>query len=161
MVRVVFLLILVGLIDSCNSDSHSLNLQQTSDVRDSVQLMAASIAHSVSQNGPAAWLQYFENTPGFSMASDGQLVFPGIDTAAHFINNILVKSMYKINLRWSNIRVDPLTTQLASISAGFHEDITDSTGKTIPQDGYFTGIAHKTPQGWKLFNAHWSSRPAH
>ena len=91
------------------------------------------------------------------MASDGQLVFPTIDTATSFINNNLVKIIHNIELRWSNIRIDPLANKLASISAEFHEDITDSTGKMTPPDGYFSGIAHQTLEGWKLHNAHWSS----
>jgi hypothetical protein len=119
--------------------------------------MTESIAKNVSREGPVAWLRYFENAPDFFMASDGQLVFPNIDTAKSFINNVLIKTMPKIQLRWSNIRIDSLTNTFASISAVYHEDVTDGTGKTTPHDGYFTGIAHQTSQGWKLHNAHWSS----
>lgn len=90
------------------------------------------------------------------MASEGQLVFPNNDSAKNFIKNTLVKSISKIELHWNNIRVDPLTTRLAGIAANFHEDITDYEGKKITEDGYFTGIAHQTPQGWQLRNAHWS-----
>lgn len=45
---------------------------------------------------------------------------------------------------------------LACIVAGFHEDITDSTGKTISVDGYFTGKARKPKKDWRLYNARWS-----
>jgi hypothetical protein len=123
--------------------------------------MAESIEKNVSQQGPVAWLRYFENTPDFFMASGGQLVFPNIDTATNFINTILIKSISKIELHWSNIRIDPLTPDLAGISAAFHEDITDAAGKKTPQDGYFTAIVHHTTQGWKLRNAHWSLAEAH
>ena len=120
-----------------------------------------SISRNVSQHGPIAWLKYFENTSDFFMVSDGQLVFPNIDTATNFINNVLVKVIPKIQLSWSNIRIDPFTTSFAGISTVYHEDITDSSGKTTPHDGYFTGIAHQTSQGWKLRNAHWSSIVTH
>jgi hypothetical protein len=123
--------------------------------------MTESIAKNISHEGPVAWLRYFENSPGFFMASDGQLVFPNIDTAKNFINNILIKAMPEIQLRWSNIRIDPLAINLASISAVYHEDISDSTGNMTPHDGYFTAIAHQTAQGWKLRNAHWSSIVTH
>jgi hypothetical protein len=106
--------------------------------------------------GQVAWLRYFENTPEFFMASDGQLVFPNIDSATRFINNTLVKKINKIELHWSNIHIDPLSVMFAGMAASFHEDITDFTGKKISVDGYFTGIAQKTPHGWQLRNLHWS-----
>ena len=148
-------------ISSCSNNTESFTPKERSLVKDSVQLMAESIAKDISREGPIIWLRYFENTPDFFMAADGQLEFPNIDTATNFINNILIKIMPKIQLRWSNIRIAPLTAKLASVSAVYHEDITDPTGKTTPHDGYFTGIAHQTPQGWKLRNAHWSSMVAH
>jgi len=94
-------------------------------VKDNVQFMAVSITKDISHEGPIAWLGYFENTPDFFMVSDGQLVFPNIDSATNFINNTLIKVMPRIQLRWNNVRIDPLTINLASISAVFHEDITD------------------------------------
>jgi hypothetical protein len=161
MIRTVFLFIKVFFAISCNSGGGSLSSAQMAGVKTSVQQMAASIARDVSHDGPVAWLQYFENTNGFLMASDGQLVFQDIDAAKNFINNNLVKNIHKIDLRWNNIRVDPLTLQIASIAADFHEDIIDAEEKMISQDGYFSGIAHQTPQGWKLYNAHWSSKLKH
>ena len=157
MIRAKILIPLIVFAISCRNNTESLNLKQASDIQDSVQFMFEAIAQNVSREGSVAWLRYFENAPDFFMAADGQLVFPNIDTATNFINNILVKSMPKIELRWSNIRIDPLAHKLAGISAIYHEDITDPTGKMTPHDGYFTGIAHQTPQGWKLLNAHWSS----
>ena len=157
MIRVKILIPLIVFAISCRNNTESLNSKQASDIQDSVRLMTESIARDVSREGPIVWLRYFEDAPGFFMASDGQLMFPNIDTAKNIINNIVVKSMPKIELRWSNIRIDPLAHKLASISAIYHEDITDPTGKMTPHDGYFTGIAHQTPQGWKLQNAHWSS----
>ena len=125
-------------------------------VQDSVRLMVGSIANDVTSDGPVAWLTYFEQTPGFFMASDGKLQFSNNDSATNFIRNTLVKSVSKIGLQWNNIRIEPLSTTLASIAAGFHENITVNPGNTISIDGYFTAIAEQTPKGWKLHNAHWS-----
>ena len=135
-------------------------MNQFAAIRDSVQIMTQSISKDISLEGPGAWLKYFENTADFFMASEGRLVFPNNDSAANFIKNTLVKTIRKIDLRWNNLRIDPLSSKLAGISADFHEDITDNTGKKIAEDGYFTGIAEQTPQGWKLRNAHWSVVPA-
>lgn len=157
-------LILLGsvycFINSCSNTATPAS-NELSFAKDSVQLMVESIAKDISEEGPAGWLRYFENSPDFFMVSDGQMVFPNIDTAASFINHNLIRMITKIQLRWSNIRIDPLTSSLASISAGYHEDITDASGTITPHDGYFTGIAHKTSHGWKLHNAHWSGFVAH
>ena len=156
-----FILLVFFFLSSCSNNTGSFTQKERSFVQDSVKLMTDSIAESVSHEGPAAWLRYFENTPGFFMVSDGQLVFPNIDTARYFIKNVLIPKMPVIELRWSNVRIDPLTNEFANIAAFYHEDIPDSSGKKIPHDGYFTAIAHRTSQGWKLHNAHWSSMVAH
>ncbi len=118
--------------------------------------MFASIATAVSHEGPLAWLRYFENSPDFYMAADGQLVFPDNRAATNFLKNIYSKSVSSIELRWKDIRIDPLTCRTAGVAAIFHKDITDTAGKMSPSDGYFTGIAEQTAQGWQLLNAHWS-----
>ena len=142
---------------SCNNNAEELTSRQVDLIRDSVQKMAESIANDVSTEGPIAWVKYFEDVPDFFMASDGKLQFPTGDSAQKFIKNTLVKNISNIRLKWSSIRIEPYTLKLANLACDFHEDITDFNGKTISEDGYFTGIAEETLQGWKLRNAHWSS----
>jgi len=125
-------------------------------VKDSVGQLAAAIARDISKDGPSAWLRYFDDAPPFFMASDGQLVFPDHQAAGKFISGVLVRQIRHIDLKWNNLRIDSLTPGMALMASDFHEDITDSTGKTIASDGYFTGIAQQTPGAWKLRNAHWS-----
>jgi hypothetical protein len=156
MPRAILFSALLMVIVSCNEKKDTLTPGQIADVKDSVQIMAQSIAKDISQQGPKAWLQYFEDAPDFFMASEGKLVFPNIDTAKNIINTKLITIISKIELHWSDVRIHPLTASLAGMAATFHEDITDVSGKTTPHDGYFTGLAHQTPQGWKLLNAHWS-----
>ena len=143
-------------INSCRNNADPLTKEQSSVVKDSVQQMFESIATAVSHEGPLAWLRYFENSPDFYMAADGQLVFPDNHAATNFLKNIYAKSVSRIELRWKDIRIDPLTSKTAGVAAIFHEDITDTAGKMSPSDGYFTGIAEQTAQGWQLLNAHWS-----
>ena len=95
------------------------------------------------------------------MASGGYLVFPGNDSADSFVKNNLVKSIKKIELQWNNIRVDSLDTKFAFMGASFHEILTDTAGREIPQDGYFTGLVEHTGEGWQLRNAHWSQIAGH
>jgi hypothetical protein len=147
---------LVYLITSCHSNNSLMNPEQARLVKDSVSQMTANIERDISSNGPAAWLNYFEDTADFFMASDGRLALKDYQSARSFINNSLVKSLPKIILHWDHIRIDPLTTRLASLGADFNEKLTDSAGKIITADGYFTAVAEQTNNGWKLRNAHWS-----
>ena len=146
-------------INSCRNHADSLTKEQSSVVKDSVRQMFESIATAVSHEGPLAWLRYFENSPNFYMAADGQLVFPDNGAATNFLKNIYAKSVRSIDLRWKDIRIDPLTSRTAGVAAIFHEDITDTAGKMSPSDGYFTGIAEQTSQGWQILNSHWSMIP--
>jgi len=153
---IVFISCISFILCSCSNKTISFSSKQHSIVKDNVQTMLASIAKDVSDKGPIAWLDHFENSADFFMASNGELVFPNIDTAKTFINTVLVKNMIRIKLQWKDPHIDPLSSTLASVSAYYHEDATDSTGKNTPYDGYFTGIAVQTAQGWTLHNAHWS-----
>ena len=141
---------------SCKNEAKPLAIKQSGTVTDSVQQMMAFIEKDVSKKGPVAWLTYFEKTPGFFMASDGQLVFPNNDSATYFIREKLVKQVRNIDLKWNDIRVDSLTNTLAGVAATWHEQITGYNNNSIPQSGYFTAIAERTQQGWRLRDAHWS-----
>jgi hypothetical protein len=125
-------------------------------VQDSVLSMMNTVSKKITNEGPIAWLQYFEETPGFFMSVDGQIAFVNNDSASYFIKNTLVKMIAGIKLQWSDIRIDPLTNTFASIGARFHEDINYNSGNLQAADGYFTAVAHLTDQGWKLHNIHWS-----
>jgi hypothetical protein len=129
-------------------------------VKDSVNQMTINIARDISAKGPIAWLGYFDNSPEFFMANDGQLAFRNYQSAQTFIKDTLVKSISKITLKWSNTRVDILSPCTASIGSEFHEDITFANGKPMPFDGYFTGTAISRGKSWKLRNLHWSMKAA-
>ena len=152
-----FWLPLVTLVFSCNHQQQQLTSEQISNVKTSVTNLTANIAADISTKGPVAWLNYFENSPDFFMASEGQIVFHNYASAQSFIKDTLVKSISKINLQWGKMRINVLNTQLASIGSDFHEDITSlNANQTVPVDGYFTSTAVLTNAGWKLRNLHWS-----
>ena len=156
MLRVILFLSILFFVTSCTQKSASISKQQADVVTDSVNTMMKYIAQDITTSGTAAWLKYFENSPAFFMASDGNLVFPSHDMAEYYINKNLKKSISKIGLQWGDIKIDPLTSQYANIAATFHEDITDESGASVPLNGFFTGIAHQSDGGWQLHNAHWS-----
>lgn len=83
---------LMFLIVSCNNCTDSLTSAQSSVIKDSVNRMVQTIAKSISDEGPLAWLRYLENSPDFFMAADGQLVFPDNNAATNFLKNIYAKA---------------------------------------------------------------------
>ncbi len=154
------------LLAACLCTSCKNQHQETNDVgidsvavKDSITALTVNITHDLSTKGPVAWLNYFQDNPNFFMANEGQLALHNYQSAKAFIQDTLVKSIKKINLQWSHTRIDVLSQNIAAIGSDFHEDITFAWGQTTPFDGYFTGVAIKTPKGWKLRNAHWSIKP--
>jgi hypothetical protein len=141
---------------ACHTNTQSLDAKETNLVIDSVRRMTANLINDLSNHGPVAWLNYFEESPDFFMVSSGQLAFKDYQSGKTFIEDTLVKYFVKINLQLNQLRIDPLTSNLASIGAGFHEELFDSTGKMALADGYLTALVKQTNQGWKFRNLQWS-----
>jgi hypothetical protein len=150
----------ITLLAGCGNNAASLTPAESAVVKDSVLQMTQSIAKAVSEQGPLAWSRYFENSADFYMAADGQLAFSNTDSMTDFLKNIFTKSVKKITLSYSQVRIDPYSSKIAGVAATYHEDITDTAGKISPSEGYFTAIAEQTTNGWQLRNAHWSTNPA-
>jgi hypothetical protein len=141
---------------SCNSNNSILSSKDADVVKDSVSIMTEHIVSDLAVKGPIAWLDYFEESPGFFMAVQGGLAFKDNQSANTYIRDTLVKTFRQISLKWDHLRIDPLTPTLASIGTGFHEEIIDSSGRKLSQGGYFSALAEKTVRGWQLRNVHWS-----
>ena len=122
--------------------------------------MADAISRDLHNDGPIAWLRYFSHSPHFFMASDGQLVFPNIDTANVFVPQF-AKKIQRVDLTWSDVRVDSLAPGLGVLAASFREIQFGAPSVRDTASGYFTGIVEYTKRGWKLRNAHWSINPPH
>jgi hypothetical protein len=147
------------LLTSCTQNNKSsLTNTQALTVKDSIIALINHTAKDISARGPIAWLDYFENSPDFFMASDGDLAFKDYASADMFIKKTLVNQIQRIKLSFSSVRINPVSEQFAFIGASVHEDITGFSGKAMPFDGYFTATAHQTPTGWKYLNMHWSIR---
>jgi uncharacterized protein YdeI (YjbR/CyaY-like superfamily) len=143
---------------SCGHRRGPMTEQDSARVRDSVLTLTTNIARDLSANGPAVWLKYFDDTPGFFMIDDGNLSFPDYKSARRFILDTLVKNVPHITFNWSAVRVFPLSRHLASIDAKFHEVLMPADGASIPIEGYLSATAVLTAHGWKLRNLHWSTR---
>jgi hypothetical protein len=124
-----------------------------------VRDMASRIASTLSREGPTGWLGFFDDDPGFLMAVDGKLQFDGTAAAKGFLEDF-GKHFVRIDLTWTDMRVDPLCSNAAAMAASYDEALKNSDGTTIRAHGYFTAVAVRTPTGWKLRILHWSSIPS-
>jgi hypothetical protein len=140
---------------SLRDGSQALSPERAAVVESDVRKFAATVAQDVAQEGPAAWRKHFANSRAFFMASEGRLQFPDSASAITGIQE-LTRVIKHIELQWGDIRVDPLTPELAQMGATWHEVSEDNTGKRVEDDGYFTGIAELRNGRWQFRNAHWS-----
>jgi hypothetical protein len=152
--------LLFGACSRARSDA-TLTPEQSAAINKDVRTFLGGMADDVTKRGPAGWRMHFAETPTFYMASEGQMVFADSAAATKGIND-LTGIIAKIDLKWGDpLRIEPLTASLAAVAMPYHEELTDTQGKTVIEDGYFTGLAELGPTGWKIRNAHWSVKPKH
>ena len=126
------------------------------NVESSVRAFAATVAHDVTQNGPIAWRKHFADTPAFFMAVDGHMAFPNSGAATTAIQD-LTRTIKHIELQWGNdLRIDPLSPDLAMLATSWHEVIVNTTGSRVEQAGFFTGVVERRDGHWQFRDAHWS-----
>ncbi|MGB2632350.1 MAG: hypothetical protein WAM58_00310 [Candidatus Acidiferrum sp.] len=121
----------------------------------------ASVAQAVTQEGPTAWSKEFEGGANFFMAVNGKVAFPTGEAAAQAIPAV-ARAIPHIDLKWGDdLRVDPLTADLAVVGSSYQEIQVDSQGQTVTENGYFTAVAERRNGRWQFRDAHWSeSAPA-
>lgn len=144
-----------------SSQSQSLTAAQFAMVSKGARTFAMDVARDVTSEGPAAWRKHFADSPSFFMASEGRLVFPDNVSAAAGIEQ-LSRTIPHIELTWGDdLRVDPLTPDLAVVAASWREVLVNQAGERTGESGYFTGVAEQQAGRWRFRNAHWSvSAPA-
>jgi hypothetical protein len=137
----------------------SLSAADRTAVEQSVRGFMNTVAQEVTQGGPTTWAREFSGESNFFMASEGVLVFPSGAAAAQGIP-ALTQIIKKIALRWGeDLRVDPLTPDLASVGSTYQEIRTDPQGHELTEKGYFSGVVEQRNGKWQFRNAHWSVQP--
>jgi hypothetical protein len=137
-------------------ESRTLTPTRAAAVEGGVRAFMRTVAQDVTQEGPSAWSKHFADDPEFFMADEGRLVFPSRAAAAAAIANLGL-SIKQIELRWGDdLRVDPLTAELAGVAASYREVRVDPAGHRVEENGFFTGTAEFRDGRWQFRNAHWS-----
>ena len=148
-----------SVLEAAAGGSEPVTIAMRGEIDVAVRRMAASIAADLSRDGPTAWIRYFDDDPRFLMAADGKLQFDGIAAARSFLSDF-GKRITHVELTWTDVRVDPLAPGVATLAASYREALTDTQGHTMRPNGYFTGVAVRRADGWKLQSLHWSSPAA-
>ena len=124
---------------------------------DSIRTFMQTVARDVTHDGPTAWLKYFDDSPAFFMAVNGAMVFPNPAVARDGTQKF-AETIQHIELKWGDdLRVDPLTAEIAVVGATWHEVQIDKAGHRVEESGYFTGVVERKQSQWKFRDAHWSS----
>ncbi|HSZ61407.1 MAG TPA: hypothetical protein VK828_06400 [Terriglobales bacterium] len=139
------------------SPSHSVTTEGAASVDQAVRAFMQTVSHSVTHDGPMAWIKYFDASPAFFMAVDGQIAFPN-PAAAQEGTRKFANTIRHIELNWGDdLRVDPLNNEFAVVAVSWREIQVDTAGHSITETGYFTGLTEYQEGQWKFRNAHWSS----
>jgi len=139
------------------SQSHSVTPDEAVAIDRAVRGFMQNVSHSITQDGPVAWIKYFDASPAFFMAVNGQMAFANA-AAAQDGTRKFAKTIRQIELKWGDdLRVDPLTNEFAIVAASFREIQVDTAGHSITETGYFTGLAEYREGHWQFRNAHWSA----
>jgi hypothetical protein len=116
-----------------------------------------AVADDVTQEGALAWLKFFNTGPEFFMAVNGQLAFPNAAAAREGTQNF-ARTINRIELTWGDdLRVDPLTAELAVVAASWREAQVDQAAHRTEEAGYFTGLVEYRDARWRFRDAHWSA----
>jgi hypothetical protein len=138
------------------ADTPELRRDEAAMIERDVRAFMAALASDITRIGPVAWRHHFSDSPAFFMASEGQLVFPDIASANRTIDE-LTRSVKHIELRWGMpVRVDPLAPALAAVGASYDEVRVDTADQRVDETGYFTAVAERRANRWRLRDAHWS-----
>jgi hypothetical protein len=133
-----------------------LTSTRAAEVEKEVRAFAKDVASGVTREGPTAWRRYFSESPEFFMASEGRLAFANGASAAAAIPD-LARTIRQIELVWGEeLRVDPLTPELAVMATPYREVRTGPSGDQVSEAGYFTGTTEFKEGHWQFRNAHWS-----
>jgi len=126
-------------------------------VDQAVREFMQTVSRSVTQDGPLAWIKYFDASPAFFMAVNGQMAFANA-AAAEEGTRKFAHTIRQIELQWGNdLRVDPLTNEFAMVAVSWREIQVDTSGHSVTEAGYFTGLAEHREGHWQFRNAHWSA----
>ena len=137
--------------------SHSVTPDGTASVDQAVRAFMQTVSDSVTSDGPTAWIKYFDASPAFFMAVNGQMAFPN-NAVAQEGTRKFAQTIRHIELKWGDdLRIDPLTNDFAVVAVSWREIQIDTAGHSVTETGFLTGLVQYREGRWQFRDAHWSS----
>jgi hypothetical protein len=84
-----------------SAELQSLTPASAAALDESARTFMHTVAHDVTQEGPLAWLKFFNTGPEFFMAVNGQLAFPNAAAAKEGTQNF-ARTINHIDLTWGD-----------------------------------------------------------
>ena len=145
-----FILSILLAAGACHSPGES-NKKRLQSVTDSVRATLHRYYEDIRRNGLMAEFAYLDSSAEFSWLPPGYETSISYDSIAKIIRQNAL-AVREADNSWDNLRITPLTEQLASYSGGIRSVITDTSGKTDVYILIETGVVIKRADGWKLLN---------
>ena len=115
-----------------------------------------SIPPALAAEGPSAWLDFFEDSPSFFMASDGAMAFPDRTSAQAFLDDFS-HNVSAMSLEWIQPRFETLSAGVVVVIASYQEILTMKDGAVSSFGGTVSGVIRTHAGAWRLQHLHWSS----
>jgi len=143
------------LLVACAGTPATTPARSSATVEAQVRELLTTVSRDLARDGPPGWLPYFLTGGEFFMASDGAIAFRDYQQAADGCRQ-MAHQFGSGDLEWSNVRVQPLSEDLAAFGADYREVMQQRAGSAMHFEGYVTGVAVRTLSGWQLQHLHWS-----
>lgn len=145
-----FIIFTAVLLASCG-EPIKLSEKEQEDIINDVTIMMKNYCKDVKQSGLTAEFRYLDNSSDFFWVPPGYKSSISYDSVAAILKRNA--SIYKsVDNSYQNLRIIPLSKELASYTAKVNSVMTDTTGKTSAFTLIETGIVIKRKDGWKLLN---------
>ncbi len=143
---------------SCAKKSSVLSVKENEAIIDTIKQTLTNYYADIKKDGLTAEFKYLDHStefywapPGFNAPINYEQVENGVKQNA---------SKFKsVDNTWLSLRVDPLTSELASYSGTIHSVASDTTGQVGDYKLIETGLLIKRKDGWKLFRGQTSVLP--
>ena len=149
--------LLLGLVPAgCDAPAGDRHDVDTSAAIDSARALFESVPGALASGGPAAWLDLFEETPSFFMASDGAITFADRPSAAAFLGDFS-QQVTAMRLAWHEPRFEHLAGDIVVVTASYDESLTMADGTASSFGGRVSGVIRRQGGAWGFQHLHWSS----
>lgn len=123
---------------------------------DSARALLVSVPTALADRGPSAWLDFFEDSPSFFMASDGAIAFSDRSAAETYLDGFS-RSVSEMALEWHEPRFEDLGGDVVVVTASYDETIRMHDGTESSFAGRMSGVIRRQANRWRFQHLHWSS----